>query len=165
MVGLNGYIAFFGMWFFLMLNAVASQSFGLLAGAYFLNQSQGVTMCVTVSLFYMMMGGFYVEHFPIWLRWGRFISPPYYTFQAFNYLELHDSPPVQCAKHNSLFATCVANNSTVITSDELLSHLDIIVPLYFDFVYLFCYTLLCYALGYFVLRCLRRPDYLVQKQT
>ncbi|XP_014667363.1 PREDICTED: ABC transporter G family member 21-like [Priapulus caudatus] len=167
MVGLNGIIGFAGMWCGLMANALAAEAFGLCAGAYFLDQTQGITVCVTISLFYLMMGGFYAKHVPIWLSWGRYLSPPYYAFNAFIIVEFTRAAGFTCGEHNSIFEECSVDNVTTITAERVLEVTHDTVPYAYDTIFLVGYMLTFYVLGYLVLRYLRNPEklFIMKKKT
>lgn len=111
--GFNGWIPFFAIWFVILINALvaqvwmcivepnwpnwvhfllyAMQGLGVLIGAVFMDFQRSLVAAAVIMLTLMLLGGYYVERLPHWLKWAEYTSFVSYTFRAmleFGYLGL-----------------------------------------------------------------------------
>lgn len=78
----NDVAVFFGTIGCTLLSVMSGEALGLLIGAAVYDLQRGLTIMTVYTLFLMLMGGFFVEDVPVFLAWGKFLSPFKYAFDA-----------------------------------------------------------------------------------
>ncbi|KAG9159954.1 hypothetical protein Leryth_005701 [Lithospermum erythrorhizon] len=64
-----------------VLIAVASQGAGELSGALIMNIRGAGMMASLLLMLFLLTGGFYIQHIPVFIRWIRYISYMYHGFK------------------------------------------------------------------------------------
>ncbi|WVZ19066.1 hypothetical protein V8G54_006388 [Vigna mungo] len=67
----------------LLLSVLVSQGLGLALGASVMDQKAATTLASVIMLCFLLAGRFYVQHFPKFIAWIKYISISYYTYQLF----------------------------------------------------------------------------------
>jgi hypothetical protein len=65
----------------LLLAVLVSQSLGLLVGATVMDLKKATTLASVIMLAFLLTGGYFVRQIPVWIRWLKYLSFPYYTFR------------------------------------------------------------------------------------
>ena len=99
-----------------LLSVVAGEALGLLVGAAVYDMEKGMTIMTVFVLFLMLLGGFFVEHVPVFIAWGKFISPFKYAFDSS--LQLVFDRDVPCDGSGALKGLCNNGGSTGSASAE-----------------------------------------------
>ncbi|KAJ7562979.1 hypothetical protein O6H91_03G091500 [Diphasiastrum complanatum] len=73
--------AFFLTTLTIILDAVTSQGLGLFIGAVMMDVKKATTMASIIMLTFMLTGGFYVQHIPVFIRWLKYLSFNYHCFK------------------------------------------------------------------------------------
>lgn len=154
--GLNPSVAFLGQAFNLVINAILSQSLGLAIGATVMSFDKGIVVAAVSMLTFMLLGGFYTDNVPFWLKWISTLSFISYSYENSLILEFTGIKDHSCSQVLTSYASC-KNNGTVITGKEILSHMGVKGSLGENIAILFAYIFVFRAIGYCSLRFLHRP--------
>lgn len=101
-----------------LLSVVAGEAMGLFVGAAIYDLEKAITAMTVVTLFLMLLGGFFVQNIPFWLEWAKYLSPFKYAFDSS--LQLVFDRPVPCDGSGALGELC-ANGGSVPAADILAS--------------------------------------------
>lgn len=153
--------AFFGTWFFMILNALTTQSVGLWIGTLVPEQGQAIVLASVYMLSTMLLGGFYAKTLPFWLKWAQYLSLIHYSYDALLEFQFTPSRHFICATPSS-YAIC--GNSSLVGNDTYMFGnrstvpgpvvLEGVVsfPLYADFLVIVAFLLVFRVLAYLTLR-------------
>ncbi|KAL5976183.1 ABC transporter G member 9 [Asimina triloba] len=72
---------FFRTLFVLLLNVVVSESLGLAVGATVMDLMNAATLGSVIMLTFLLAGGYYVQHVPVFIAWIKYISLSNYTYK------------------------------------------------------------------------------------
>lgn len=78
----NRFSVFIGTVGCTLLSVVAGEALGLFVGAAIYNMEKAMTSMTVVTLFLMLLGGFFVENIPSFLVWAKYLSPFKYAFDS-----------------------------------------------------------------------------------
>ena len=106
-----------------LLSVMAGEAIGLLIGASIYDMEKAMTIMTVVSLALMLLGGFFIAHVPVWLRWGKYISPFKYSFDASR--QLIFKTPVPCDGSGALQKYCQESSNNTITPEQVFEYLNI----------------------------------------
>ena len=67
------------------------QSLGVLLGAILMDMQSGMVAAQVTTLGCILVGGFYVRHFPFWLNWAPYASFITYGYHAMLQFTFTDS--------------------------------------------------------------------------
>jgi hypothetical protein len=106
-----------------LLSTVAGEAIGLLIGAAIYDMEKAMTVVTVVSLGMMLVGGFFVEKLPVFIEWGRYLSPFNYTFNAARQVVFNRSVP--CDGSGFLQDLCLSRTvGTMVPVQEVLEFLS-----------------------------------------
>ncbi|CAL0333766.1 unnamed protein product [Lupinus luteus] len=88
--------------FTLILNVLVSQGIGLAIGAIVLDQKTATTLASVITLSFLVLGGFYVQHVPKFISWIKYISTNYYVYHLFMGSQYDTSDTYPCSKGQCL---------------------------------------------------------------
>lgn len=88
--------AFFLTLLTVFLNVVTSQGLGFLIGAVMMDVKQATTLASIVMLSFMLTGGFFVQHIPVWMKWLKYISFNYYNYRLLTKVQFSSSEKFDC---------------------------------------------------------------------
>lgn len=115
---------FFGTIGCTLLSVVAGESIGLFIGAAVYDLQKGLTIMTVFTLFLMLLGGFFVENIPVFIQWGKYISPFKYAFDSS--LQLVFDRPVPCDGSGALEELCSGGGDVGAASvEEVLNFVGI----------------------------------------
>lgn len=78
----NDVSVFFGTMGVTLLSVLSGEALGLFIGAAVYDLQRGLTIMTVYTLFLMLMGGFFVEDVPVFIAWGKYLSPFKYAFDS-----------------------------------------------------------------------------------
>ncbi|XP_021608822.2 ABC transporter G family member 9 [Manihot esculenta] len=82
MAGLKGTAENFLRTLFVVLyNVLAAQGLGLALGAMVMDQKSATTLASVIMLSFLLAGGYYVQHVPVFIAWIKYISISQYTYK------------------------------------------------------------------------------------
>ncbi|KAI8809222.1 P-loop containing nucleoside triphosphate hydrolase protein, partial [Cladochytrium replicatum] len=125
MSGLNpNFVAFLGFVFAELLAVLAGEALGLFIGTGISELKTGLVIATIVMLTFMLVGGFFAQHIPVYLAWLKYISVFYWAFSACQWFELTIGNPVfQCDPNANIAGTlsgvCKTASDTI-TGPEIL---------------------------------------------
>lgn len=73
---------FFGTVGCTLMSVLSGEAFGLFLGAAVYDLQKGLTIMTVFTLFLMLLGGFFVENVPVFIDWGKYLSPFKYAFDS-----------------------------------------------------------------------------------
>ncbi|KAK6192207.1 hypothetical protein SNE40_003719 [Patella caerulea] len=159
--GMKGVVEYIATMLLISLSAINSQGFGFVLGAGILNFELALTSSTTFMLLSLTLGGFYIQRFPSWLVWSRYLSLLHYPFAAISILEFADTPQIPCANATvTQFPQCGKNGTDFVTPKMILEDVQVTLPIYCYICTLIIMTILVRILGYFVLRLKTRQKHL-----
>ena len=106
-----------------LLSVVAGEALGLLVGASIYDMERAMTVMTVVSLFLMLLGGFFVDNVPTWLDWGKFASPFKYSFDASRQLIFDRNVP--CDGSGALENLCGGAAEGDVPPEDVIDFLEI----------------------------------------
>lgn len=109
--------------FISLLSVMAGEAIGLFIGATIYDTEKGMTVMTVVSLFLALVGGFFVENVPSFLRWSAFLSPFKYSFDAS--LQLVFDKPVPCDGSGALEELCNGTDDGNASSEAVIGFLGV----------------------------------------
>ncbi|XP_055957578.1 uncharacterized protein LOC126824736 isoform X2 [Patella vulgata] len=159
--GMKGVVEYIATMLLISISAINSQGFGFVLGAGILNFELALTSSTTFMLLSLTLGGFYIQRFPPWLVWSRYLSLLHYPFSAISILEFADTAQILCANVTvTQFPQCGKNGTDFVTSKMILEDFQVTLPIYCYVCTLIIMTILVRILGYFVLRLKTRQKHL-----
>ncbi|KHN36795.1 ABC transporter G family member 9 [Glycine soja] len=81
----------------LLLHVLVSQGLGLALGATVMDQKAATTLASVLMLCFLLAGGFYVQHVPVFISWVKYISINYYNYQLFIASQYSDGEAYPCS--------------------------------------------------------------------
>ncbi|CAB81392.1 putative protein [Arabidopsis thaliana] len=82
MAGLNHNLAnFFVTLLVLLVHVLVSGGLGLALGALVMDQKSATTLGSVIMLTFLLAGGYYVQHVPVFISWIKYVSIGYYTYK------------------------------------------------------------------------------------
>nr|XP_006818006.1 PREDICTED: ABC transporter G family member 14-like [Saccoglossus kowalevskii] len=150
--------AFFSFMALLLLTVFAGQALGQAISIAWLDFEKSLSTTAIIILFSLMLSGFYIDDFPVWLEWTKYTSFLYYSYNALLIIEFTDNGPFRCTLDYSIYEEC-QNNSTYISSSSILQEANVHLPLWLNYLFLVVYMLTFKILGYVILRFWRKPTF------
>lgn len=87
-----------------LLSVVSGEAIGLFIGAAVYDMEKAITIMTVFTLFLMLLGGFFVQNVPVFIAWGKYVSPFKYAFDSS--LQLVFNRPVPCDGSGALQGLC-----------------------------------------------------------
>lgn len=78
----NGFQYFLGVLCAELLCVIAAESLGLFLGAAIIDLMQAIVLASVAMLSFMLVGGFYIQNLPYWLKWLKYCSIFKYAFDS-----------------------------------------------------------------------------------
>merc|ERR1719502_1424151 len=103
-----------------------------------------------VSLLLMLVGGFFVENVPAFLKWAKYLSPFKYSFDAS--LQLVFKEPVPCDGSGALEEICGGNDTGYAQPEQVIQYLGVQGSIGFNVGILILIGLLPRYVAYLALR-------------
>ena len=100
----NSFKVFIGTVGCTLLSVMAGEAIGLVIGAGMYDMQQALTTMTIFALFLMLVGGFFVQDPPVFIAWGKYISPFKYAFDSSVQLVFHR--PLPCDGSGALASLC-----------------------------------------------------------
>mmetsp|Transcript_6242 Transcript_6242/g.8219 ORF Transcript_6242/g.8219 Transcript_6242/m.8219 type:complete len:531 (+) Transcript_6242:533-2125(+) len=119
----NRFVVFLGTTFCTMLSVMAGESLGLLVGASVMDFDKAMTVMVVVSLALLLVGGFFVENMPSFIKWVKYLSPFKYSFDASQQMVFDRDVP--CDGSGVLELICGGNSEGFATSEQVNEFLGV----------------------------------------
>ena len=88
-----------------LLSVLSGEAIGLCLGAAVYDLQKGLTIMTVFTLFLMLLGGFFVDNVPVFIEWGKFLSPFKYAFDSS--LQLVFNKDLPCDDDGVLGDLCV----------------------------------------------------------
>lgn len=142
-----------------LLSVIAGESIGLLIGAAIYDMEKALTTMTVVSLFLMLLGGFFIQNPPEWLVWGKYLSPFKYSFDASRQLVF--DRPVPCDGSGFLDVCGLKGeegNALFATSEEVMLALGVQGSVLFNSLILLAIGLVPRFVAYLALRTKKEND-------
>lgn len=133
-----------------LLSVLAGESLGLLVGASISAMDKALTVMTISTLTLMLLGGFFVENIPSFVKWARFLSPFKYAFDGS--LQLVFDRDVPCDGTGALENLCRGRSEGYAASEDVLKTLGVQGSISFNIGMLFVICLLPRYLAYLALR-------------
>jgi hypothetical protein len=134
-----------------LLSVLSGEAIGLFVGAAVYDLQKGLTVMTVFTLFLMLLGGFFVENIPVFIAWGKYLSPFKYAFDSSLQLVFDRSMP--CDGSGALQELCQNNLNGEVSVDEIRSLMKIQGTVAFNVGML---LILCFVPRYFAYVALRR---------
>lgn len=110
MMGIDSrFLVFVGTIGCTLLSVLSGEAIGLFIGAAIYDLQKALTIMTVFTLFLMLLGGFFVENIPDFIKWGKFISPFKYAFDSA--LLLIFDRDVPCDGSGTLGSLCDGNDT------------------------------------------------------
>ncbi|XP_055957681.1 uncharacterized protein LOC130013129 [Patella vulgata] len=159
--GMKGVVEYIGTMLLISMSSINAQGFGFVLGASMSNFEMALTYSNAFMMISILFSGFYIQRFPPWLVWSRYLSLLHYPFAAVSILEFADTPQIPCANVTvTQFPQCGKNDTDFVTAKMILEDVQVTLPIYCYICTLIIMTILVRILGYFVLRLKTRQKHL-----
>mmetsp|Transcript_24064 Transcript_24064/g.37098 ORF Transcript_24064/g.37098 Transcript_24064/m.37098 type:complete len:165 (-) Transcript_24064:61-555(-) len=132
-----------------LLSVMAGESIGLFIGASVMDFQRAITLMTVFSLALMLVGGYFVENIPSFMRWLSFLSPFKYAFDASQQMVFDRNVP--CDGSGFLESIC-GDNVEYATAQQVKDLLNIQGSVAFNVGMLFVMFLLPRYGAYLALR-------------
>ena len=154
MAGLHGVAVFFMTLPVILLTVLNAQGFGLLLGNAVDNTKMAFFFGDTIILISMLSGGYITQTVPPWFAWTKYLSLIYYPSSALSIILFRDMDFIPCNVTSvSTFPQCTYNDTTYVTSSDMLVNAGVDIPLYCSMSTMVV-VCVCLRLGvYIALRC------------
>ncbi|KAL4227808.1 hypothetical protein ACF0H5_013245 [Mactra antiquata] len=162
MSGIGGVAEYFMTFSIILVQILVAQAFGFLVGVAFNGEIKpAFTTFVSYSLCAFMLGGFFTQRIPPWLRWAKYLSTMLYPFGAVCNIIFKQYPPTFCNNTAVADLPQCLNNSTdiIVTYKDVLYNAGLQLPLANYIFPAFILIVGFRVIGYFVLK-YRRPKLL-----
>lgn len=67
--------------FIVLLNVLVSQGLGLALGALLMDVKQATTLASVTMLVFLLAGGYYIQHIPLFISWLKYVSFSHYCYR------------------------------------------------------------------------------------
>jgi len=142
--------------FISLLSVMAGEAIGLVIGATIYDMDKGMTFMTVISLLLMLVGGFFVENVPSFLKWAKFLSPFKYSFDAS--LQLVFKEPVPCDGSGALEEICGGYDTGYAQPEQVIQYLGVQGSIGFNVGILIMIGLVPRYVAYLALRSKKEGD-------
>lgn len=101
-----------------LLSVVAGEAIGLLIGGAIYDLEKAIATMTVFTLALMLLGGFFVENIPVWIAWGKYLSPFKYAFDSS--LQVIFDKPVPCDGSGALEQLCAGADTGYASARDVL---------------------------------------------
>ncbi|XP_074582374.1 ABC transporter G family member 14-like [Curcuma longa] len=81
-----------------LFSVLVAQSLGLAVGAILMDVKQATTLASVTTLVFLMAGGYYVQHIPIFIVWLKYLSYSFYCYKLLLGVQFTDRDAYECSK-------------------------------------------------------------------
>lgn len=81
-----------------LLNVLVAQGLGLALGAIIMDSKQGSTLASVTMLVFLLAGGYYIRHIPIFISWLKYISFSHYCYKLLIGVQYSKNQVYDCAE-------------------------------------------------------------------
>jgi hypothetical protein len=141
--------SFFGLFAAQLLATNCGESMGIFVATTVKEVRMGAACVTVLSLFFMLVGGFYVKDLPYWLQWTRFLSPIRYSYDACVLFEFSTS--VSC-DGSGIIKECSDPEISSASTGAIANYLGASGSIGFNIAMIATGSLLFRLLAYLVLR-------------
>ncbi|XP_061180331.1 uncharacterized protein LOC133188869 [Saccostrea echinata] len=149
-VGMGGPVQFLTFIGINLLNCFITQSIGYIIGACVRTIKYSLKTASTVTMVFMILGGFFNTSFPTWFTWAKYFSVLHYPFAATVTIFFGDIEPFRCG-NSQIFIKC-QNETELITGSELLHSVGIDLPVYCCIGTMVVLLIVFRILGYYAIK-------------
>ncbi|XAR65366.1 Monosaccharide-transporting ATPase [Bertholletia excelsa] len=97
MGGLKPSIATFVLTLLILLfNVLVSQGLGLALGAILMEVKQATTLASVTMLVFLLAGGYYIQHIPLFMDWLKYISFSHYCYKLLVGVQYYENEVYEC---------------------------------------------------------------------
>ncbi|CAB9524017.1 Putative white-brown complex homolog protein 30 [Seminavis robusta] len=140
-----------------LLSVLAGESLGLLVGASISEMDKAMTVLTVSSLGLMLLGGFFVENIPSFVKWAKYFSPFKYAFDGS--LQLVFDRDVPCDGSGKLENLCNGSDTGYAKASDVISQtLGVQGSIAFNVGMLFVIVLVPRYVAYLALRAQKGGD-------
>jgi ABC-type multidrug transport system ATPase subunit/ABC-type multidrug transport system permease subunit len=139
-----------------LLSVLAGESLGLLVGASISAMDKAMTVMTVTTLGLMLLGGFFVQNIPSFVKWARYLSPFKYAFDGS--LQLVFDRDVPCDGSGVLESYCGGADTGYASAQDVLSQMRVQGSLAFNVCMLLVFCLVPRYLAYLALRVQKGGD-------
>jgi ATP-binding cassette subfamily G (WHITE) protein 2 len=120
MTGIDAsFVTFLGTVGCTLLSVMAGEALGLFFGAALYDMEKALTAMTVFAIFLMLLGGFFVQNPPVWIAWGKYISPFKYAFDSSLQLVFRGRK-VPCDGSGALQALCGSSTTGYVSGDAVI---------------------------------------------
>lgn len=80
-----------------LLNVLVAQGLGLALGAIIMDSKQGATLASVTMLVFLLAGGYYIRHIPIFISWLKYVSFSHYCYKLLIGVQYSKNQVYECA--------------------------------------------------------------------
>merc|ERR1712232_101552 len=133
-----------------LLSVVAGEALGLLVGSAIPRMDHAITVMTISMLALMLVGGFFVDHIPIFVSWCRYLSPFKYAFDSS--LPIVFNKDVPCDGSGALENLCQGKDTGYASAASVIKSLNVQGSIGFNVGMLIVICLLPRYFAYLALR-------------
>ncbi|CAH2040950.1 unnamed protein product, partial [Thlaspi arvense] len=89
--------------FVLLFNVLVCQGMGLAIGALVMDQKSAVTLGSVIMLAFLLVGGFYVQHVPVFIAWIKYLSVNQYIYKLLLGSQYKTGDTYPCGRSGTCF--------------------------------------------------------------
>lgn len=90
--------AFFLSLLVVLYSVLVAQSLGLAIGAILMDLKQGTTLASVTTIVFLIAGGYYVQHIPVFIEWFKYLSYSYYCYKLLLGVQFSEDDYYECSK-------------------------------------------------------------------
>ncbi|CAA6672093.1 unnamed protein product [Spirodela intermedia] len=90
--------AFFLSLLVVLYSVLVAQSLGLAIGAILMDVKQGTTLASVITIVFLIAGGYYVQHIPVFIEWFKYLSYSYYCYKLLLGVQFSEDDYYECSK-------------------------------------------------------------------
>ena len=91
-------LAFFLSLLVILCSVLVAQSLGLAVGAILMDVKQGTTLASVTTMAFLIAGGYYVQHIPVFIQWFKYLSYSYYCYKLLLGVQYQEDDYYECSK-------------------------------------------------------------------
>ncbi|KAJ3692537.1 hypothetical protein LUZ60_011632 [Juncus effusus] len=82
--------------FIVLFSVLVAQSLGLAIGAVLMEVKQGTTLASVITMVFLIAGGYYVQHIPLFISWLKYLSYSFYCYKLLLGVQFTDRDFYEC---------------------------------------------------------------------
>ncbi|XP_052187863.1 ABC transporter G family member 21 [Diospyros lotus] len=80
----------------ILFNVLVSQGLGLALGAILMDVKQATTLASVTMLVFLLVGGYYIQHIPLFISWLKYISLSHYCYKLLVGVQYGENEVYEC---------------------------------------------------------------------